>query len=254
ATNEFDLIELSERHVRGSMVMPQKKNPYALTFVRGVASATIGRLAAAATLGRTPSGQMDNRIFAYGEVPRALDLAKEPARLMGAVVAGLAVNRELMSRRAREGWAQATDLAEAVVVETGLDYRAAHRVVGRAIRLAKERGLTPATLSPALLDEAASELVGRPLGFERRTIAEAMDPARGVAARRGPRGGAPAGGPEDGAGGRPPAPAGGGGGGGGGAPPARLRSAAAALDASAQQLAAPGTTTATREASGSSLS
>jgi len=51
-TSEFDLIELSERHVRGSMVMPQKKNPYALAFVRGVASATIGRLAGAATLGR----------------------------------------------------------------------------------------------------------------------------------------------------------------------------------------------------------
>src|SRR5262249_9632391 len=148
ATNEFDLIELSERHVRGSMVMPQKKNPYALTFVRGVASATIGRLAAAATLGRTPSGQMDNRIFAYGEVPRALDLANETARLMGAVVAGLAVNSELMSRRAREGWAQATDLAEAGVVETGLDYRAADRVVGRAIRPGKERRLAPATLSP----------------------------------------------------------------------------------------------------------
>src|SRR5437764_374013 len=127
-TSEFDLIELSERHVRGSMVMPQKKNPYALAFVRGVASATIGRLAGAATLGRTPSGQMDNRIFAYGEVPRALDLAIETTRLMGAVLGGLAVNRKLMARRAHEGWAQATDLAEAVVVETGLDYRAAPRV------------------------------------------------------------------------------------------------------------------------------
>src|SRR5207245_537918 len=160
-TSEFDLIELSERHVRGSMVMPQKKNPYALAFVRGVASATIGRLAGAATLGRTPSGQMDNRIFADGEVRRALDLATETTRLMGAVLGGLTVNRELMARRAHEGWAQATDLAEAVVVETGLDYRAAHRVVGRAVRLAKERGVSPAALSPALLDEAASELVGR---------------------------------------------------------------------------------------------
>ena len=250
ATSEFDLIELSERHVRGSMVMPQKKNPYALTFVRGVASATIGRLAAAATLGRTPSGQMDNRIFAYGEVPRALDLANETARLMGAVVAGLAVNSELMSRRAREGWAQATDLAEAIVVETGLDYRAAHRVVGRAIRLAKERGLTPATLSPALLDEAASELVGRPLGLERRAIAEAMDPARGVAARRGPGGAAPAAVREMIAECRARLAAGKGW---GEDAAARLRNAAAALDASAQ-LVVTGTTTATREASGSSIS
>ena len=250
-TSEFDLIELSERHVRGSMVMPQKKNPYALAFVRGVASATIGRLAGAATLGRTPSGQMDNRIFAYGEVPRALDLATETTRLMGAVLGGLTVNRELMARRAHEGWAQATDLAEAVVVETGLDYRAAHRVVGRAVRLAKERGVSPAALSPALLDEAASELVGRPLGLERRAISESMDPARGVAARRVPGGAAPAavrdmvaecrarlaaarGWGEEAA--------------------ARLRAAAAALEACAQQVVAAATATPTREASGSSIS
>jgi argininosuccinate lyase len=156
-----------------------------------------------------------------------------------------------MGRRAREGWAQATDLAEAVVVETGLDYRAAHRVVGRAVRLAKERGLTPATLSPALLDEAASELVGRPLGLERRMIAEAMDPARGVAARRGPGGAAPAAVREMVAECRARLAAGKGW---GEDAAARLRNAAAALDASAQQLVATGATTATREASGTSIS
>src|SRR5438552_4670483 len=99
-TSEFDLIELSERHVRGSMVMPQKKNPYALAFLRGVASSMIGRLAGAATLGRTPSGQVDNRIFAYGEVPRALELVARTVRLMTAVLGGLSINRALMARRA----------------------------------------------------------------------------------------------------------------------------------------------------------
>ncbi len=53
--------------------MPQKKNPYSLAYLRGVAGEAIGTLTAMAVVGRTPSGQVDNRMFAYGDVPRALD-------------------------------------------------------------------------------------------------------------------------------------------------------------------------------------
>jgi argininosuccinate lyase len=35
ATAEFDLVELAEGHSRASVIMPQKKNPYALAYVRG---------------------------------------------------------------------------------------------------------------------------------------------------------------------------------------------------------------------------
>jgi argininosuccinate lyase len=192
ATSEFGLVELADRHARGSMVMPQKKNPYALAFVRGVASDAIGRLAAAAAWGRTPSGQIDNRIFAYGEVPRGLDLAADTVRLMAGVVAGLTVDTALMARRAREGWGQATDLAETLVTLAGLDYRAAHGVVGRAVRAAVERGLGPADLDPALLDDAAVAVVGRPLGLDAAAVAAALDPGRSVAARTGVGGAAPA--------------------------------------------------------------
>jgi argininosuccinate lyase len=191
ATSEFGMVELADRHARGSMVMPQKKNPYALAFVRGAASTAIGRLTTAAALGRTPSGQMDSRVFNYGEVPRTLELAAETARLMAGVLGGLVADRPLMARRAREGWAQASDLAETLAVEVGLDYRSAHRVVGRAVRLAVERGLGPGALTAALLDEAARELVGRPLGLDDARVRAAMDAERGVGARAGLGGAAP---------------------------------------------------------------
>jgi argininosuccinate lyase len=191
STPEFDLVELADRHARGSMIMPQKKNPYALAFVRGAASSLTGRVASAAALGRTPSGQVDNRIFLYGEVPAALALAAEAARLMGGVLAGLSVNVELMESRARAGWAQATDLAEAVIAATGIDFRSAHRVVGRLVRLADERRLTPADVTPALLDEAARTVVGKPVSVGADALAAALDPRAAVAARRGIGGAAP---------------------------------------------------------------
>ena len=77
--------------------MPQKKNPYSLAYLRGVAGEAIGTLAAMAVVGRTPSGQIDNRIFAYGDVPRALDAATNALFLAAGVVRGLSVSK---SRRA----------------------------------------------------------------------------------------------------------------------------------------------------------
>ncbi len=70
ATEEFALVELDDRHTRASKIMPQKKNPFALTHVRGVASTMIGTLAASAAASRTPSGQPDNRLPLYGMIPR----------------------------------------------------------------------------------------------------------------------------------------------------------------------------------------
>jgi argininosuccinate lyase len=191
STTEFGLVELADRHARGSMVMPQKKNPYALAFVRGTASAMIGHLAAAATLGRTPSGQVDNRIFAYGDVPRALDLATDTVRLMGAVLGGLAFDRERMARRATESFALATDLAETLVTAAALDYRSAHRVVGRAVGLAVGRGLALDALTPELLDEAARALLDRPLEIDAARVREALDASLAVAGRAGLGGAAP---------------------------------------------------------------
>ena len=55
--------------------MPQKRNPYSLAIIRGAAGVLIGRLAGFLAVVKSPSARSDNLIFAYGEVPRALDLA-----------------------------------------------------------------------------------------------------------------------------------------------------------------------------------
>jgi argininosuccinate lyase len=190
-TQEFGLVELADRHSRCSVIMPQKKNPYALAFVRGVTGVMIGRLASMAGVGKTPSAQVDNRIFAYGEVPRSLDQALEVVRLLTGVMRELSVNAEVMARRVGEGYAQATDLAEVIMRQEGLNYRDAHRVVALVVRLALERGLSMREVGSELIDEAARRLFGRPLSLSRDLIAEAVDPARAVASRVGQGGAAP---------------------------------------------------------------
>src|SRR3990172_5136690 len=179
STSEFSLVDLADRHTRTSVIMPQKKNPYSLAYVRGLCGEMIGALAAMAAVGKTPSGQIDNRIFAYGDVPRALDSAIGAARLMADVLRGLTVNAEHAARRAAQDFIGATDLAEVIMLTCGFDYKAAHDVVGHAVRAAIDSGAT--TLSADALKAAA----GRDLGLTPEEIAGVLDPARIVAARTG---------------------------------------------------------------------
>lgn len=188
-TGEFGLVELSDAHARTSIIMPQKKNPYALAYVRGVAGQVQGKLTTMAATGRTPSGQVDNRIFAYGEVPAALDLTVQSARLMAGVTGGLTAHRDRMAAAAAEGFTESTDLAEALMLEHGLDFRAAHQVVGHAVRTAIAAGA--ADLTADGVAAAVRSVLGRDLPLRAGLLAD-MDPRRLVAARQGQGGAAPA--------------------------------------------------------------
>ncbi|MFN8456188.1 MAG: argininosuccinate lyase [Anaerolineae bacterium] len=191
ATAEFDLIELADGHARASVIMPQKKNPYALTYIRGVANELTGELASAAAYGRTPSGQVDNRVFAYGSVPQAVQTATGAATLMAGVIRGLRFNTVLAAQRLAAGFAIATDLAETITLETGLDFRSAHRVVGRMVRDSLSAGHSAREITGAEVDAAAQAILGRPLHLSETALAQALDPAAGVAARRQTGGAAP---------------------------------------------------------------
>jgi argininosuccinate lyase len=169
--------------------MPQKRNPYALTMVRGEAGILIGRLTGMLAVTKTPSARSDNLIFAYGEVPRALQLAGKATRLMAGVVGGLTVHGAAMYAALESGFAQAADLAEYVMTTCGLDYRSAYEVVGEAVRRAAAAGLRGVDLTGEMLDEAAAARTGSPIGLTGRDLHEVLDP-RAVVRSRVTRGGA----------------------------------------------------------------
>lgn len=183
STSEFGLAELADRHARASEIMPQKKNPYSLAYLRGLAGASIGTLAAMSAVAKTPSGQIDNRMFAYGDVPRALDHATDAARLMADVLRGLTVKTDVAQRRAAQGFLGATDLAEVIMIECEIDYKTAHRIVARAVRQALDSD--ESALSVERLEAAAETTVGKKLGLSKKKIREALDPASIVATRTG---------------------------------------------------------------------
>ena len=101
SSSEFDFVDLADAYSRSSILMPQKRNPYSLAIMRGASGVLIGRLTGFLAVTKSPSARSDNLIFAYGEVPRALDLGLRITRLMGGVVRTLRVNPGPDARGAR---------------------------------------------------------------------------------------------------------------------------------------------------------
>jgi argininosuccinate lyase len=177
-SEEFGLVRIGDELCRASALMPQKRNPYALVVLRGGAGTLIGRATGVLATQRTPSGRTDNLLYAYGEVAGAVELAARLLRLAAAVAESLTIDAARAERALRESRAAAADVAEAISLETGLDYRSAYRVVGRA-----------AALDTAALDATARELLGHELGAD---VSHALDPAAAIATRTVPGGAAPA--------------------------------------------------------------
>jgi argininosuccinate lyase len=183
ASGEFGLLAIGDELCRASVLMPQKRNPYALVVLRGGAGTLIGRATGVLATQRTASGRTDNLLYAYGEVSGAVELAARLLRLGAAVVEGLTVRRDEAARTLRESFAQATDLAEVLSEAAAIDYRSAYRVVGRAV--------ASGTLDPAALDAAARELLGRELHLDEPLVRDALDPEACLGTRTAPGGAAP---------------------------------------------------------------
>ena len=139
-SREFGLIELNDRHCRASKIMPQKKNPFALTHIRGVANEMIGHLSAVAVMGRMPSGQPDSRITIYGLLPESLQKTNSAVILFSQVIQDLRFDEARALQLTDDGLICSTDLAETLVNSCSMSFRDAHKLVGNMVREQRDTG------------------------------------------------------------------------------------------------------------------
>jgi argininosuccinate lyase len=184
ASQEFGLLELADEHSRASALMPQKKNPYALAAIRTQAAQAAGDVSAALVALHTGSARTDHFHLLNGTVPRALEEAVAIARLTASVLDGVELRLGRFEQIARESFVTAADVADVLALSGALDYRSAHKVVGRAVRDLVEAGEPLSALTPARLARVAEATVGQPVELDEATLADALDPAACAAARR----------------------------------------------------------------------
>jgi argininosuccinate lyase len=190
ASPGFGYVTLDASLCRASVLMPQKRNPYALAVIRAGAGTLVGRATGLLVTQRTPSARTDNWLHAYGEVAGSLELARRIVALGAEVTRTLVVDRDALAAAAGSHFTGAADLAEELVLRHGLDYRSAYRVVGRTVAAAVETARS--TLTPDDLTRAATEVLGHPLSLAPEILRAALDPAMIVAGRTVLGGSAPA--------------------------------------------------------------
>jgi argininosuccinate lyase len=189
ASPAFGYVTLDASLCRASVLMPQKRNPYALPVLRGGAGTLIGRLTGLLATGLTPSARTDNWLYAYGEVAGAVDLAGQLVRLGSAVLASLHVDTGVLGEQAARDFTLAADLAEELSQRLRLDYRTAYHIVGRAVATAADNGTTE--LTAALVRAAAGDIAEAPEPAVAGAVAAATDPVSAVTARDGLGGASP---------------------------------------------------------------
>lgn len=179
STTEFSYVELADRYCGTSSIMPQKKNPYTLMWIRGAAARTYGHLASYLY-------EMHDVCMGYTrQLAPTLDDVLEATEIMTGVLSTLSIKKERMLANATNlNWICATDLADLIVLEKGLPFRTAHQIVAILVRIGISRGLTQTGVTSALVDVAATEYMGKPLGLSDASISKALNPAECVKARQ----------------------------------------------------------------------
>ncbi len=142
---EFSFVELDDAYTTGSSLMPQKKNPDPLELARGKAGRLIGDLTGLlATLKGLPSAYDKDLQEDKEPVFDAYDTLSLLLPVLAGLLRTLRLHPERMAARLTPDLL-ATDLAD-YLARKGVPFRQAHQVVGRAVRLAQERGVSLADL------------------------------------------------------------------------------------------------------------
>jgi argininosuccinate lyase len=176
-------MRLGDGFVQCSSIMPQKRNPVALEHARAICSKALGQAQAIVTMvHNTPFGDIvDTEDDLQPLVHAMFHDAIRAVKLVAAAVATAEFDAARLEARAADGWTTLTELADTLVRDKGLSFKAAHQV---AARLIAGHQLEPDRPVVDLLADASRDLVGRPLNYSREDLARILSPRYFVEIRR----------------------------------------------------------------------
>jgi argininosuccinate lyase len=184
--HEFQTLELPDRVAGTSSIMPQKKNPVVMEHLKGKSALVLGAYVSAAAGMRATSfsNTIDGNREALAQAWEAFEQTDGCLKIATLMVDSAQPNRTRMLHLVERNFSTATDLADAMVREGGLSFRDAHHVAGGVVRIAMDQGLAANRITTAMVDDAANDVIGRPLGLSAELVAQCLDPTKAVAARR----------------------------------------------------------------------
>lgn len=130
SSKEFDFVEIDDEYSTGSSIMPQKKNPDAAELIRGKTGRVYGALISLlTTMKGIPLAYNKDMQEDKEEFFKAVDTVSGCINIMTGMLSTLKVKKEKMVQAVKEGFLNATELAD-YLVNKGIPFRDAHKIVG----------------------------------------------------------------------------------------------------------------------------
>ena len=183
-TSEFGMLELDAQYCSVSSIMPQKKNPVAMEMIRGESVLVYNRLnAMLCVLKAIPLGGGREWQYVHKSLPECVNTAANSMKIMAGMISTMNVKKDVMVRRAAQGFGTMTELADEIVRTCGLPFRHAHHIVGLTSLNTIKAGKTSDEITLEMVNAAAVEVIGKPLDLDEQVVKRALDPVVNVAVR-----------------------------------------------------------------------
>jgi argininosuccinate lyase len=182
-TSEFGYLRLADGFVKGSSIMPQKRNPVALEHARAIGSKALGQ--ATGLMLATHNTPFGDIVDTEDDLqPLVASMFKDAARAVSLVAAAMAdatFDVEKLAERAGQGWITITELADTLSRDHGLPFKAGHTIAARLIAGTRT---SPGTPMAALLRDVSKGVIGTELVYGDAELAAILSPRHFVEVRK----------------------------------------------------------------------
>ena len=142
-SDQFNFIKLKDNLVTGSSIMPQKKNPDTLEYLRGKAGVNYGSLISMLTIVKgLPLSYFKDLQDDKELVFKSFDTLKNSLIIFDEVLKGLIINKNVMLQAANRGYTTATDLADNMVKNLKITFRESYKITSKIVNLAEKLNLS----------------------------------------------------------------------------------------------------------------
>ena len=140
-SDAYNLIHLNDKIVTGSSIMPQKKNPDPLEYLRGKTGSSFGNLFSMLTILKgLPLSYFKDLQDDKELVFKSYDQLKISLSLLNDIFKNFSVNKKEMLSLANKGYLTATDLADYMVRELNYPFRKSYLQTAKIINFAERNG------------------------------------------------------------------------------------------------------------------
>ncbi|WP_409973224.1 argininosuccinate lyase [Bacillus sp. Bva_UNVM-123] len=178
-TQEFGAFILSAPYVQISSIMPQKRNPVSIEHMRALLSSVTGNCQTVLLMvHNTPFGDIvDTEDDMQPYIWKAMETLGGVYDLLSSVLLTMEVDKENLLKRAKESFANVTELADTIVRVDKLSFRQAHHVVSSTVKeLMRSGNKSLEALTLDLLNKQSEQIVGKASSLTEAELKECLSP------------------------------------------------------------------------------